>query len=510
MGENNSPSLILEDDVEEVFEIEEVMPGVADEVRATPQLEWEDTLTAVRKTRLTKPKTLAICGFAHDSRDWAPYDKRTVEIWGCNETYAADYMKTSEGKFRADRWFQMHLEEDWSRNNNPNDPRHPEWIRAKHNFPLVMQEKFGPGIEAFPLEETDKIFFSNAYAIDYDKKKRSWLDVYKHGYYTSTFSWMMAYALWQKVTGQVDWEVIEVYGFNAASQSEYMYQKPCAEFWLSQALARNVDVRIAGTSPLMRGSLYGYQVADVLLPTHLDNRIKSLEKEIPNLEQEAFQHHGAKLMVQALRNHKPYSEKLPELFEVYDVRQQEELEATSKVNFYKAAKKDSETLKKALFDRHDNDQASGWIDRMSLEIQKVKIRESVEETEEYMHTLTGALAECRRMKSIYARDDLELEGSFRQREIRILNKLIETTNKLNSLMGSLSNVSWLILEAENRTPNLEDEYDFGYVVIPQLFSEDVDVLQYGEKEHGKKETEKVEKEIKGGAGGSSGEPGESS
>jgi hypothetical protein len=49
-------------------------------------------------------------------------------------------MKTMEGKFRADRWFQVHTEEDWSRTNNPNDLRHLEWLEAQHNFPIYMQE----------------------------------------------------------------------------------------------------------------------------------------------------------------------------------------------------------------------------------------------------------------------------------------------------------------------------------------------------------------------------------
>ena len=102
------------------------------------KMQWTDAITAVRKSRLTAPRTLAIVGFAVPTRSAAPYDKRTVEIWGCNESYSENYLVNSEGKFRIDRWFQMHKEEDWSRLNNPNDPFHPDWLAAKHNFPIVM------------------------------------------------------------------------------------------------------------------------------------------------------------------------------------------------------------------------------------------------------------------------------------------------------------------------------------------------------------------------------------
>ena len=478
------------------------------DVKGTP-MEWKDAITAVRKTRLTPPKTLVICGFAWLSRAMAPYDRRTCEIWGCNEAYTANYMNTKEGKFRADRWFQMHLEEDWSRDNNPNDPHHPEWLAAEHNFPIVMQEEFGfPSTEAFPLEECDELFFSNAYAINFDGNVVPWLDKYEHGYYSSTFVYMLAYAIWQKETGARDWDNIDIYGFHTASQSEYFYQKPGAEFWLSQAMARGINVRIVENSPLMHGVLYGYVTGDALLPSHVEERIENLEAELPGLKETAFQQHGARLMLSAMKEKEDFLERLPELQGLYNTRQQEELSATSAVNFYLAAKANSEEYLKALMQRH-GDEATGSIDRMTLEVQKAQVRDMVIDVRALMDAVAGALSECRLQRDKYATDP-ELKASFDIREVALINKLIERTAGLNNMLGLISNIEWFIVRAEGRKINFTDEHDFGFIVLPDLFDERTDVLTLGEDTDGEKREEKPAAETnEGGASSSASEPSES-
>ncbi len=453
---------------------------------------WTDSITAVRKTRLTQPRTLTICGYAHLSRHLADYDKRTHEIWGCNEAYSADYMTTSGGEFRTDRWFQMHLREDWGRLNNPNDPNHPDWIKAKHNFPIVMQEKHddAPSSEAFPLDECDELFFKNAYSIGMDGTIVPWLERYEHGYYSSSFVWMLAYALWQKATGKIDWQNIDIYGFHVNSQSEYMHQKPGAEFWLSRAMGMDINVRIVENSPLLHGKLYGYEIGDALLPSHIERRMDELGTELPRLKEEAHQHHGARLMVSALRDKPEYLEALPDLNSVYNVRQQEELTATAKVNFYLAAESNSRDYLRALRNRDGSfDGATGSIDRMTLEVQKHGVREMVIETRASLDAVSGALSECRLNQAKFAYDS-EIKASFRQREVKLINKLIERTGQLNNLLGLVSNIDWFIMEAEGRTPNFTDDHDFGFIVIPDLFDPNTDVLTLGEKTDEQKGQEK--------------------
>ncbi len=465
------------------------------------RVEWETYLTAVRKVRLTKPKTLVICGFAPTSRHLAPYDKRTVEIWGCNESYSEEFMVTKEGKFRADRWFQMHLEEDWGRANNPNDPRHPEWIRSKHNFPIVMQDAdMGPSAVSFPLEETDKLFFGNAWILDKDGKSHPWLEVNEHGFYSSTFAWMMAYAIWQRETGVVEWENIDIYGFHVASQSEYMYQKPCAEWWVSQAMGRGMNVRIAAESSLMRGALYGYDIAVSILPSQIEKRIVEVESELPNLKEAALQRHGAKLMMNELTKNEKFIEQLPILDRIAQQQQQDELTAVAKVNFYLAALGDSKKLLSKLEGRHESETGgTGGIDRMTLEVHKHKIREAIAEARGVMDSVSGALSECRRLKSTEI--DPERLGSLVLRESKLLNTLIYWSGALNSLLGSISNIEWFMVQTESRDPNFTDEYDYGMLVLPDLFDLELDVtkLSTGENTDGKTREEKSETENEGGA-----------
>ena len=480
---------------------------VAD-VKGTP-MEWKDAITAARKTRLTSPKTLVICGFAYLSRSLAPYDRRTCEIWGCNEAYTANYMVTKDGKFRADRWFQMHLEEDWSRDNNPNDPQHPKWLAASHNFPIVMQETFGfPSAEAFPLDECDEIFFGNAYAINFDGNIVPWLEKYKHGYYSSTFVYMLAYAVWQKETGVCDWDNIDIYGFHTASQSEYFYQKPGAEFWIAQAMARGINIRVVENSPLLHGEPYGYVTGDALLPSHVEERIEMLEAELPGLRETAFQQHGARLMLEALRDESDYLERLPELANLHSVRQQEELAATSSINFYLSAKANSEEYLKALTQRH-GEEATGAIDRMTLEVQKAQVRDMVVDVRALMDAVAGALSECRMQKEKYG-IDAEIRASFEIREVALVNKLIERTAAMNNMLGLISNIEWFIVRAEGRTPNFTDEHEFGFMVQPDLFDPRTDVLTLGEDTDGKtREEEPATEADESGAGSSAGEPSES-
>ena len=202
-------------------------------------MEWEATITAVKKTRLKSPRTVAIVGFASNSREQAPYDRRNVEIWGCNEAYVAGFMVNSEGEFRADRWFQIHKHEDFSRQNNSNDKRHYEWLQQEHNFPIYMQEKFEeiPGSEALPIDDFDQRFFGDLYTTNADGEVVAWLEECEHGFYTSTFAYMMAMAI------HLGFEEIEIWGFNMGTQSEYGQQATGGTFWLSAALNRGIKGR---------------------------------------------------------------------------------------------------------------------------------------------------------------------------------------------------------------------------------------------------------------------------
>jgi hypothetical protein len=447
---------------------------------------------------------VALCGFASSSRHLAPYDKKGVEIWGCNEAYNADFMKTSSGTFRADRWFQMHLEEDWSRVNNPNDPRHPEWLGLEHNFPIVMQEKFAsvPNAEAFPLAACDEMFFSNIWTVDIaDGKKKKWLDVYKHGYYTSSFAWMIAYALWQQ-----KWDIIEVWGFNMGTQSEYMYQRPGAEFWTGIALGQGIGLAITDASPLLKGARYGYDIAHVLLPSQMQERKAELEKEIGPLKDKAMQQHGARKMIEHLRTKPELAENLLLIESQLEIQHQAELAATATVNFYMGAEDVVNIYMNYSVGRHEGEEISGWIDRLTMEVHKARYREEVENIRSNMDAISGAKLELGRNLLLYAADP-EALASWKRRLVELRNREIFFTGQLSLMLGRLSQVEQFIFISENRNANMTDERDYGHIVVPDLYDKATDVLKLGEKDDATK-TETVSSEITGGASGNPEQPGQ--
>lgn len=61
------------------------------------------------------------------------------------------------------------------------------------------------------------------------------------GYFTSTIAYTICYAILEKV------DRIRLYGFEVWSGSdanEYMYQRPCVDFWLAFAMGRGIKVEI--------------------------------------------------------------------------------------------------------------------------------------------------------------------------------------------------------------------------------------------------------------------------
>lgn len=74
-------------------------------------------------------------------------------------------------------------------------------------------------------------------------------------YFTSSISYMVAYAIYKQATD------IDIYGVHCYAKSEYFYEKPCIEFWIGWAVGRDINVKIHGATNLLVPpftGLYGY------------------------------------------------------------------------------------------------------------------------------------------------------------------------------------------------------------------------------------------------------------
>ena len=220
------------------------------------------------KHRKTGLKTLAICGFAPNTRHLAPYNDDEVCILGLNEGYSHDYMLRSNGKPRYDVWMQIHEYEDCTRHGNESDPKHPEWLRSEHKFPIYMQEEFDdiPNAITFPLDEIVEKFVG-------DRLVRMMPDGTEEPitYFTSTAAMCVGLGLWY------DFDRIELYGFNQATGTEYQGQKGSTEGWMHLAAGLGKQVVIPFRSLLLKGKIYGWEYAMHVGRQQLEARSKFLE-----------------------------------------------------------------------------------------------------------------------------------------------------------------------------------------------------------------------------------------
>ena len=160
-------------------------------------------------------KKVAIVGRGAGWED-APFKDESWEIWSLNNLY--------RNIPRWTRWFDIH---DCIQDR----PEHRKML-SKLNCPVyVMQECPDiPNSVIYPLKAIKKEFFSK---------------VNREQYFTSSFSYMIALAIYEK------YDEIALYGINLATDTEYQKYLPCANFWAGVALGRGVKLFIQEHSNIM-------------------------------------------------------------------------------------------------------------------------------------------------------------------------------------------------------------------------------------------------------------------
>jgi len=145
-------------------------------------------------------KKLAIVGSDPATRDNAPFDDESYDIWVFNEAGNHKWCK---------RWtavFQMH-DQNIYKGHNTKDATHWEWLQKKHGKPIYMQvvDPLVPDSVRYPIEEALTLAGSEMFA--------------------TTFAYMAAMIVMQ------GYEYVEIHGMGLSS-TEYHYQKFGYVFWL--------------------------------------------------------------------------------------------------------------------------------------------------------------------------------------------------------------------------------------------------------------------------------------
>jgi hypothetical protein len=171
------------------------------------------------------PLKVALIGTAPSSRMLAPFNDPSWKIWACSPG--------NQNVFpRVDVWFELHSNLLWPQHEAYGKP-YIEWLN-KQTFPVFMQDqKQVPRATVFPKNEMVAIFGDS--------------------FFTSSFAWMMAYAMSQGATE------IALYGIDMASRDEYIRQRPGFFFFRYLAEQRGIKVSAPHESDIMQSpALYAY------------------------------------------------------------------------------------------------------------------------------------------------------------------------------------------------------------------------------------------------------------
>jgi len=184
-------------------------------------------------------KTVAIVGSHPATRNNAPWDNQSIDIWVFNEAANEAWVK------RWDACFQMHKPVIYSNPNNRTDPHHWDWLQRDHGKAIYMQaaDPLVPGSKTYPLDLISRRFL-NKFTRGDEKRKLQ--------YFTNSISYAIALAIF------LGYERILLYGAEMQSNTEYSYQRDNVAFWVGVAAGYGVSVEIHSAFNLFDQPMYGY------------------------------------------------------------------------------------------------------------------------------------------------------------------------------------------------------------------------------------------------------------
>lgn len=182
-------------------------------------------------------RDVVLLGYAETTRNMVNSLPDSVQLYGIN--MASVFVKRKPTK--DDCWFQIHPR-DWASSGGPPTGY---FGRPKEHFDFL--QKF-PGT-VWLMEADPEIPNGKAYPFD---------EIVRHfdrEYFTSTFAYQMALALWEHMNGKPIRRMY-VYGIDLTALEEYSGQRPCAEYWLGRMEQAGIDVSIPLASALLKGATY--------------------------------------------------------------------------------------------------------------------------------------------------------------------------------------------------------------------------------------------------------------
>lgn len=167
----------------------------------------------------------------------------------------------------------MHVPAIWRNPLNRNDKDHYQWLKANDAIPVYMQEVYPdvPMSRKYPLDDIVAKLLPGFTR----PPNEVWDD---HGMYaTSSLAMALALGIYQ------GYKRIELWGIGLAMNTEYVYQRPGAMFWIGYALGHGIEVELKGQ--MFDAPLYGYN-GDIYIDLGIfEKRVADLNKLLPKVEQ---------------------------------------------------------------------------------------------------------------------------------------------------------------------------------------------------------------------------------
>jgi hypothetical protein len=242
-------------------------------------------------------KKIIMVGSNPRTRGAIPWDA-DAEFWTLNEAPMNAWVK------RWDVLFQIHKRWDWDRSNNLAHPNHPLFIKAQSGECLYCNgagKAYADGKEIdcpwcergryeLPAHRNGKTIIMQDDNSDVPTCVRFPVDLVELTmgkiYLTSTLAHMLAYAILKNPGAQ-----IELYGFEAESNTEYAAQRPCIEYWVGYGRGLGMSIEAPG-SGLLKGRHYAYDDYDQGYRSRLEMRKQALHVQLNAAEVESVKSEG--------------------------------------------------------------------------------------------------------------------------------------------------------------------------------------------------------------------------
>lgn len=209
-------------------------------------------------------RKVAIVAFSPRSREEAPFDDPSFEIWGMNNLHSV-----LPGK-RFTRWYEIHPRDYLSVNNKNLSTDHIAWLKAA-TIPVYMVQQFEefPSSLDYPIDDIQDMM-----------REQLGFSPSEDNYLHSTPAMALAHALLEGV------DHVEIYGCDMVVDAEYGYQRANMEAWITLARQQEapsggkVTVKVSENCALLKGlGLYAYDATAYGFVLKLEENVRTLMAE---------------------------------------------------------------------------------------------------------------------------------------------------------------------------------------------------------------------------------------